>query len=377
MADNKLVFETRVSKETQAFLYDEMIFAGLVNTQMSTEFSDPKAGMRVLVKRATTLQAYEWKTGADKVIQSVDQTANYIAIDKMIDCSFDITTKDWTFFVNDFVNEFLKPGVIAVAEEADTHILKKMYQGTQKVVEGVTSNPSTVNDLTKIHKAARKMKIRSSEAVAVIGLEGERLILNIPNIIEADKRADNGVAFRNANVGVALGVAYYSSEKVDDVFEDLEASTIVDGTLTVQAAVAQYDEKVVLTGGTAGQVIAEGQMLKAGSVTFTAAKRVVVPAGGVVIVDTVGVTDAIAATTAVTKVSGGSNFLFAKDAVAFVSIAPAIPKSAVLGQVITDAESNVTMRMYIVWNETRKSDVFTLDLYVAAKVMDPRRIARF
>lgn len=378
---NKFELDDIASKEYISALYDEMIFAGLVNTQFTTDFSNPKRGTSVRVKRAVTFQAYDWEDASDTVVQDIEETANYISIDKMLDCSFRIDTKDWTFYVEEFVNTILRPAVIAVAEKADTHILQKMYMGTQKAVEGITSVSSKL-DLAKINKAAKEMKIRSGDAVAVVGLDTELTMLGtIDELIHADKRADNGYAFKNANIGIAMNVAYYSSEKVDNVYASLEASTIVDGELTVKVAAKKYDEQIILEGGTAGQVIAAGQMLKVGTKYFTASERAVVAVGGDVIVKTVGLLEdfEVSATT-VSKVSVGGNFVFAKDAVAFVSVVPALPRSVVQAQILTDSESGVGMRYYIVeeFGESEgKSDLFRLDTYVASKVMDPRRIRRF
>lgn len=381
---NNFVLSDILSKEYIQALYDHMIVGGLVNTQYTTEFTNPKRGQRVRVKRAVTFKAYEWEKAGDTVVQDIDETANYISIDKMLDVTFAIETKDWTFEINagEFIDRILKPAVIAIAEEADSHIIRKMYEGTQKVVPGVTSNISSVADLAKLNKAAKQMKIGKMEATALIGLETEATMLgSIPELIHADKRADDGFAFRNANVGYAMNVAYYSSEKVDDLYEELGTSTLVDGVATVKVAASKYDEQIILEGADAGETIAAGQVLKVGNFYFTAKEDAVATAGGDIIVKTVGLNDDIpVSANTVSKVVVGGNFLFARDAVALVTVVPALPQGASMAQVLTDDESGLGVRMVVQYDggaNGSKSDIFTLDTYVAAKVMDPRRIARF
>lgn len=381
MADNKLPLSDILPKEYIGALYDSMIMNGLVSSEYTTAFSNPKVGETVRIKRANTFQAFDWSQPSDTVVQSADVTTNTISIDRMIDCTFEITTKEWTFYVNEFLQDFFVPAVKAVAEQMDSHILAKMYAGTQKVVAGVTGVTS-VADLAKINKAAKQMKIASGSKIALVGLTTEALMLgSIPELIHADKRADAGVHFRAADIGFAMDVAYYSSDKIDDMYAGLEVSTLVDGAATVLVDAKKYDETITLTGAASGAVVGAGQILKVGTHYFTAASRAVANSSGVIVIKTTGLTEDIDAGVAtVTKVIAGSNFLFAKDAVNVVTVVPALPASLIYAQVLTDAESGFGMRYYIVPQfgaGDTKSDLFRMDTYIGAKVTDPRRIARF
>lgn len=381
MADNKIPFSDILAKEYIGALYDEMIMNGLVSSVYTTEFTNPKRGDRVRIKRHNKFEAYDWTQASDTVVQNAEITTNYIAIDRMLDTTFEITTKDWTFYVDEFLEDFFVPGVKAVAEKCDSHIIKKMYAGTQKVVDGVTG-VSSVADLAKINRAAKLMKIKSGEKVALIGLDVEATMFgSIPELIHADKRYDEGSHFKNANVGVALDVAYYSSEKLDSEFAALGTSTLVDGAATVLVAAAKYDENITLTGAAAGATVAAGQILKVGNHYFTASEPAVANSSGVIVIKTVGLTEAIpTGADTVSKVVAGGNFIFAKDAVNVVTAIPALPRANVYSQQLVDAESGFGMRYMIIDQygaAENKSDLFRMDTYIGAKVTDPRRIARF
>lgn len=380
---NQIPFNNRIAKEYISALYDHTIMGGLTSNQYNTEFtSEPKTGELVKIKRANTFKAYEWEQPSDTVVQSANVTTNYIAIQKMIDCTFEITTKDWTFYVDEFIKDFFEPAVAAMVQDLDTSTLLGMYLGTPSVVEGVTS-VTTKADLAKLNKAAREMKIKSGEKIALVGLETEATMFStIDNLIAADLRGDQGYAFKNANLGTAMDIQFHVSEKIDQVYESLEASTLVDGVAYVQADVAKYGEQVILAGANAGDVIAAGQILKVGNVTFAAAEKAVASSTGVIVVKTVGVTEAIVADedVFVTKVAAGPNFLFAKDAVNTVTVVPALPKSLEFSQVLTDGATGYGMRYYIIGDylpSGKKSDVFRMDTYFGVKVTDPRRIRRF
>lgn len=368
-----------IAKEMIVALYDEVVLSLLVNTSYASEFNDGVArGTEVRVLLPLYLEAYDWNGASTFTVQNLRNTATKVTVDKVFDCSIAITSLEWKFNVTNFSERYAVPAIKALVQRVEKYLITQMYAGTQRVITGLNGYPTDAADLALINKAAREMKIKSGEAISVIGLEAEAIMLgNIKNLIEADKRADAGVNFANATVGRAMGVQYYHSDALDEVHDGIDST--YTGTATVTANVNAVDGQIVevkLTGGVAGETIHEGQLLKAGDVIFAVAKTATFTSSGNVTFEVSNLQDNLVAGTIVSKYEDvKGSFLFHRDAVALIVLTLPLPMAGEYKTIVTDSQTGFSVRMTAGYDLPSKADTMSFDLVCGAKVLDPRRIA--
>lgn len=380
---NTILTSDIIVRESLAYISDAVKAIPLVNRSYEGEFkSGVKKGTSIKAKRPISFDTNEFTGLGSLVVQNIQETALTISVDKHFDCTFSVDSGDWTFSIEDFAAKYLNPAMDSLVKKMETYLLEEMFLGTQDYVAGISGYPSSIADLAKINGKADELNIPSGQAQALVGTKTKTSMLStIAQLFEADKRADAGSTFRNADIGIAYDVQYYSSNLVDKVAAKYVASTYTTGA-NVKVSAAKYDTSIVLENGTPGEIIAKNQLLEAtnsdnSKVSFKSKSAATFNASGeatVLVVVLKGDVDALAE---VEKVTVGNNFLFHKNAVSFIAIAPALPLGGSSKAVINDPEIGIGLRLVNEYSGAAKEDTISIDIYCGAKVSDERLIAQF
>ena len=380
---NTILTSDIIVRESLAYISDAVKAIPLVNRSYEGEFnSGVKKGTSIKAKRPISFETNEFTGLGSLVVQNIEETALTISVDKHFDCTFSVDSGDWTFSIEDFAFKYLNPAMDSLVKKMETYLLEEMFAGTQDYVAGISGYPSSIADLAKINGKADDLNIPTGQAQALVGTKTKTSMLStISQLFEADKRSDNGSTFRSADIGVAYDIQYYSSNLVDKVASKYVASTYTTGA-NVKTAASKYDTSIVLENGTSGEVIAKGQMLEAtntdgSKVSFKAKSAATFNVSGeatVLVIVLKGDLDALAV---VEKVAVGNNFLFHKNAVSFIAIAPALPMGGSSKAVINDTEVGIGLRIVTEYSGAAKEDTISIDVYCGAKVIDERLIAQF
>jgi len=380
---NTILTSDIIVRESLAYISDAVKAIPLVNRSYEGEFtSGVKKGTAIKAKRPIQFNTNEFTGLGSLVVQNIEETALTISVDKHFDVSFAVDSGDWTFSIEDFAMKYLNPAMDSLAKTMETYLLEEMFNGTQGYVSGITGAPSSIADLAKISVAADEMNIPEGQRQALIGNKTKLSMLStISQLFEADKRADNGSTLRTADVGIAYDVQYYSSNIIDKVAATYVASTYTTGA-TVKTIANKYDSVVVLENGTAGQIIAKGQLLEAtnsdgSKVSFKAKAAATFDVSDEATVQVVVLAGDLSVGATVAKVAVGTNFLFHKNAVSFIAIAPALPMGGQNKAIMNDSETNIGLRVIVQYSGEAKEDTLSIDVYCGAKVIDERLIKQF
>lgn len=380
---NTILTSDIIVRESLAYISDAVKAIPLVNRSYEGEFtSGVKKGTAIKAKRPIQFNTNEFTGLGSLVVQNIEETALTISVDKHFDVSFAVDSGDWTFSIEDFAMKYLNPAMDSLAKTMETYLLEEMFNGTQGYVAGITGAPSSIADLAKISVAADEMNIPEGQRQALIGNKTKLSMLStISQLFEADKRSDNGSTLRTADVGIAYDVQYYSSNIIDKVAATYVASTYTSGA-TVKTIANKYDSVVVLENGTAGQIIAKGQLLEAtnsdgSKVSFKAKAAATFDISDEATVQVVVLAGDLSVGATVAKVAVGTNFLFHKNAVSFIAIAPALPMGGQNKAIMNDSETNIGLRVIVQYSGEAKEDTLSIDVYCGAKVIDERLIKQF
>lgn len=373
--------QTIYDKYSQVALYDESVLTNLVNRDYIGKFNTGvKQGKTIEILLPTELEAYVW-TGEDSFrVQDLFDVTTQMTVDTVFDCSVALTSLDILFNIDEFSDRVIKPIVRALFTKLEEYVIRQIYAGTQKVVEGIDGYPTSVKDLAAIDGKAVDMKIASGEAIAIVGNATRTAMLgNIPNLIEADKRADQGVNFRNATIGRAMGVDYYFSPAIDRVARSVKST--YSGTAKIAQSIGPQNGKVQevkLSGGVAGETIASGQILKTTSGTFAVYKDATFTSAGNATVQVSNLQFMLENGQTVTKYDETrGNILMHKDSFYLVVLPLPNLAAAAYSQTFVDSETGLGYRLFMGLNQPGKSEIISGDFVVGGKVTDPRRIALF
>lgn len=380
---NTILTSDVIVRESLAYISDAVKAIPLVNRSYEGEFtSGVKKGTAIRVKRPVSFETNEFTGLGSLVVQNIEETSLTISVDKHFDVSFGVDSSDWTFTIEDFAAKYLNPAMDSLVKKMETYLLESMFIGTQDYVSGISGYPSSIADLAKINGKADELNIPSGQAQALVGTKTKTSMLStISQLFQAEQRADNGSTLRTADIGVAYDVKYYSSNLVDKVAATFVASTYTTGA-TVKTAASKYDSSVILENGTSGEIIAKGQMLEAtntdgSKVSFKAKENATFNVSGEATVQVVVLKGDLDVGAEVEKVSVGNNFLFHKNAVSFIAVAPSLPMGGDMKAVMNDSESGIGLRIVAIYNGGAKADTLSIDVYCGAKVIDERLIAQF
>ena len=114
---NTLLTPSAIAKAALIVLQNNMVFANLVHRDYSKEFV--KKGDTITIRKPATFTANE-HNGSEITIQDASETGVQVKMDKIVDVSFQITSKEMALSLEDFTRQFIEPAVRAQAQYIDS-----------------------------------------------------------------------------------------------------------------------------------------------------------------------------------------------------------------------------------------------------------------
>lgn len=132
---NTLLTTTAIARAMLANLYNSTIMLPLVFRDYEPEFV-PGRGATVNVRKPATFTAGDYN-GSTITIQNATETSVPVVMNKHIDVSFAVTSREMTLSIIDFTEQFLSPAMEAIAQKVDEDILALRSDITNLVGDGV------------------------------------------------------------------------------------------------------------------------------------------------------------------------------------------------------------------------------------------------
>ena len=233
-----------IAKEALMVLRNNAVMANLVHRDYSDEFVNG-VGDTITVRKPASFEAKEY---TDHItVQDATEGSVAVKLDKHLDVSFAVTSKQMTLDIKDFSEQLLVPAMQAFADKVDAYLLGLASDITNEVsyVSGTSNIRNVLVDARKyLTDAAAPMTDR--RFVYGSGIEAD--LLKTDMFLTADKVGDEGTALREASLGRKFGLDFYVDQNVadDNIVFHKNAFALVTRPLALplgadKAAVVGYD----------------------------------------------------------------------------------------------------------------------------------------
>lgn len=205
---NTILTPSIIAREALMVLRNNAVMANLVHRDYANEFVG-KVGDTITIRKPASFEAQEYN--GSLVVQDATENSTTIKMDKLLDVSFAVTSKELTLDIADFSAQLLVPAMQAFQDKIDGYLLALGAALTQKV----TSAGDARKDVVAARKFLTEAAAPLTERRFVYGSDMEADLLNTDLFISAEKVGDEGTALREASLGRKFGMDFYVDQNAD------------------------------------------------------------------------------------------------------------------------------------------------------------------
>lgn len=209
---NTILTPDIIAREALMVLRNNAVMAKLVHRDYSSEFV-AGVGDTITIRKPATFTAKEFSTQIE--LQDATETGVDVKMDKHLDVSFAVTSKELTLDIADFSQQFLVPAMQAFNDAVDTYLLK-LYNDVTASVGDSASMPTAIDWIVDAGALLNKAKAPMTDRRLVLDPLTEAAFMKLGTFHEADKVGDNGTALREASLGRKFGFDTYMDQNVQE-----------------------------------------------------------------------------------------------------------------------------------------------------------------
>jgi hypothetical protein len=205
-----------IAREALMVLRNNAVMANLVHRDYSDEFVNG-IGDTITIRKPASFVAKEYNGSID--VQDATEGSVAVKMDKHLDVSFAVTSKQMAMEIEDFSKQLLVPAMQAFSDKVDKYLLGLASEITQKV----DATDSIQSDVVDARAYLTKNAAPLTERRFVYGTETEAELLKTDLFISAEKVGDEGTALREASLGRKFGMDFYVDQNADGIGIDAMA----------------------------------------------------------------------------------------------------------------------------------------------------------
>lgn len=234
-----------IAREALMLLRNNAVLPKLVHRDYSNDFV-AGVGDTITIRKPSKFVAKEF-TNEIEVQDATDQSTT-VTMDKHLDVSFAVTSKEMTMDIGDFSTQLLVPAMQAFSDKIDAYILGLAKTG---VTNKVTSSGAIQNDIVDARAFLTKAAAPLNDRFFVYNSDTEAELLKTDLFVSAEKVGDEGTALREASLGKKFGMNFYVDQNADTADVDAlafhkNAFALVTRPLALpngaaKAAIVNYD----------------------------------------------------------------------------------------------------------------------------------------
>lgn len=200
------------ARESLMILRENMIASSLVHRDFENEIQEE--GDVVNTRKPAKFEAKR-KTDADVVtVQDASAPNTAVTLDQHVHTSFLLKDGQMSKSFKDLTTEFLEPAVISLAKFVDQVVIG---QGAQWILANnqVSGNLDGGSSKASIIETRKEMNSNLAPVLGrsiIHGAESEADLLNIDQVLNADKLGDDGTAMREASLGRLWGFNHWMDQ---------------------------------------------------------------------------------------------------------------------------------------------------------------------
>lgn len=205
---NTILTPDIIAREALMVLRNNAVMANLVHRDYSSEFV-AGVGDTITVRKPASFTAKEF--GGEIEVQDATENSVTVKMDKHLDVSFAVSSKQMTLDIEDFSKQLLVPAMQAFLNKIDGYLLA-LAKG---VTNSVTATEDARNDVVDARAFLTKGAAPLTDRNLVVGSDMEADLLKTDLFVSAEKVGDNGTALREASLGRKLGLDCYVDQNAD------------------------------------------------------------------------------------------------------------------------------------------------------------------
>lgn len=206
---NTILTPDIIAREALMVLRNNAVMANLVHRDYSDEFA--AVGDTITVRKPATFTANEYNGSI--TVQDATENGVEVKIDKHLDVSFAVTSKEMALDIADFSKQFLVPAMQAFADKVDKYLIGLEASATNRVPHA--SGDIAPKDMIEARKYLTQNAAPLSDRRFVVGATAEADLLNSELFVSAEKVGDEGTALREASLGRKFGMDCYVDQNID------------------------------------------------------------------------------------------------------------------------------------------------------------------
>lgn len=198
-----------IAREALMVLRNNAVMANLVYRDYSSEFVGA-VGDTITVRKPATFEANEFISTIN--VQDATESGVAVVMDKHLDVSFAVTSKQMALEIDDFSAELLVPAMQAFADKIDVYLIALEDEITNRYMHA--AGAVTIADVIGTRKFLTDEGAPLTERRFVYGSTVEADLLATELFTNAAAVGDDGTALREASLGRKYGLDFYCDQNI-------------------------------------------------------------------------------------------------------------------------------------------------------------------
>ena len=317
---NSYVTCKMIAERALPLLIEKIKMLGLVQSGVYDEALTHKFGDTIQIKKPVRGSVVDGSGDISGAIQDIKDEAVELQLNHQDTYPVSVTSKEMSLNIDDFVRQFVAPGVSVIAENINKNLLD-LYVDIPYFYGTAGTTPAALGNITQSRKVLQNNNAPSNDRSFVFDADAEAKLLELDSLVEVDKSGQTS-GLRDAVIGRVYDLLMVSDTMVPTHTAG-GYTALADVTITTGAAGAT---SIVLTSaaGASTAKLEDGDIFTLDGVQYGVTAQTAAAIAGVVTVaiypalekafgDMTAVTVAFADVTARGHVA---NLMFQKDAFA-------------------------------------------------------------
>jgi hypothetical protein len=359
-----------IAREALMILENNLVWAGLVYRDHTTEFTGQKRGDTVYIRGPAAFTVDEFTSSISA--QDITETNVPIVLEKHFDISVEITAKQRTLDLESYSEQVLEPQMVAMAQAIDNYMSTKTIELYNFYGTAGTPLAAWAN-VTALNRVAQERKIPFDGRSCIVNPETEAKLWEMSQFHAANIKGDGGTALERAQMGRVLGINWFMNQNVQAHTAGTWAgqSPLVDNAAGYAAGTTAIHIDACGNAGTlkAGDLLTFAGHSDMYRITADATASADAEGEVDVVIDP-ALTNAVVDDEAITEIaSHDRNALFHRNCFALCVVPLELPSGAANAQYVQSR--GLGLRLVSGYDMSAKKDIVSLDVLVGAKCIQP------
>lgn len=207
---NTILTPNIIAREALMVLRNNAVLARLVHRDYSDEFVGA-VGDTITVRKPAKFTANEYN-GSTITVQNSTESKVEVKLDKWLDVSFAVTSKELTLSIADFSKQLLVPAMQAFADKIDGYLIA-LADAIPNTVDA--ADPITVDSVVDAREFLTTNAAPLQDRRFVYNSKVESALLKTELFTNASAVGDAGTALREASLGRKFGMDFYVDQNME------------------------------------------------------------------------------------------------------------------------------------------------------------------